>query len=907
MRPKHIFALGASILAAFYSGGASAQDVLKFNDDASKRAHIAVGMDTLHVDFGDGITTLPVMCAKQVTAKVVATGGGQDAWLSIVSAGKDRVDLAYSYSTSTESRESVVRLSSPDGFERDVVVVQDGNTAASSLKGDTSVPVNASASSASAAQDGAGIGLTLDGNMQTIYHSPYAADALPVVLTYAMKSASHIDYAIYHPRVSGGSNGNFGEVLVEYATADAPDKWVTIEDADFGQSSSSRIISFGNGGVDNVSKVRFTVKSGTGGYASCAEMEFYQRNQQATEIISQLFTDELCTSLKPGVTAEQVNQCGSDYFRMLGNELLNGGYSDFQKKFRVGKFEPYETPSTLAARLKTSYYNQYENPTGIFFRQGKPIVVFAKGIGKQSVVLNVHDFANYDGTGDSSYPLMNGINVITPRTTGNGYVNYYVAPADTASAPDVELHFAMADVNGYFDAERGDTNADWQRILSQGGVSNIMDLRTRRVQVAYPTSLFRSICPNNAAELSAIIDDVVYREREILGLVRYKEEPRNRQFARIAKSGMFADGIGAGASDPSGWMQPSKAQFGYWGFAHELGHVNQVRPSFKWCGLGEATNNIYSAWAEFNARDANPWLRLESENLGVYDKDERSMGDFTGGRFNSYLQQSVLTGTPWLFASASNYAGMESTPYTTPDEDEDGNVIPGKNFTGPRRNFDHFVKLVPLWQLQLYGTQAGFAPDIYAKVLKGLRGATDMNAKGEWMTNGQQQIRFMRTVCDSTGLNFLPFFEKAGMLVPVKRIIEDYTPGLLNVSQKMIDELKAYVEKENLPTPEGEINYISGLNWQMYKDRAALVKGQVGEGCTRSGNTVRVDGNVWQNAVAFETYDAAGKMVAISMYGLGGGDNINQIRYTSVLFPSGSKTVKAVSWNGERAVCYEAE
>ena len=907
MVSKYISALGACLLASFPVIGASAQNVLKFNDDASKRAHIAVGMDTLHVGFGSGLATMPVMCSKPLTATVVSDGSQQPAWLSVISASADRVALAYKYSTSPDAREGRVRLSSSDGIQRDVVVVQGGNTAASSLKGDVSLQVNASASTASAAQSGEGIGMSLDGDMQTIYHSPYGATSFPVVLTYVLKEASHVDYAVYHPRISGGSNGNFGKVVVEYATADAPNKWVAVADADFGESSSAHVINFGEEGVDGVAKIRFTVNSGTGGYASCAEMEFYQRNKAQAEIISKLFTDELCTTLKPGVTAEQIEQCGSDYFRLLGLTLLNGGYTDFQKKYRIGKFEPYETPGTLAARLKTSYYNQYENPTGIYFRQGKPIVVFAKGIGKNSVSLNIHDFANFDGNNDSSYPLSNGINVITPRTTGNGYVNYYVAPADTASAPDVELHFAMADVNGYFDAERGDTNADWQRILSEGGVSNIMDLRTKRVQVAYPTSLFRRECPNNAAELSDIIDGVILREREILGLVRYKEEPRNRQFARVVKSGMYADGIGAGAADPSGWVKPTETDFDFWGFAHEEGHVNQVRPSFKWTGLGETTNNIYSAWAQFSERDANPYLRLESEKCDVFNTEGQSLGSFTGGRFNCYLQQNVLAGTVWQFANGNDYAGQEDTNFSVPDEDEDGNVIPGKNFTGPRRNFDHFVKLPPLWQLQLYGTQAGFAPDIYAKVLKGLRGATDTNAKGQSMTNGQQQIRFIRTVCDSTGLNFLPFFEKAGLLRPVKRIIEDYTPGLLCISQKMIDELKAHVEKEGLPTPEGEINYISGLNWQMYKDRAALVKGQVGEGCTRSGNTVRVDGNVWQNAVAFETYDASGKMVAISMYGLGGGSNIKNVRYTSVLFPSGSKTVKAVSWNGERAVCYEAE
>ena len=191
------------------------------------------------------------------------------------------------------------------------------------------------------------------------------------------------------------------------------------------------------------------------------------------------------------------------------------------------------------------------------------------------------------------------------------------------------------------------------------------------------------------------------------------------------------------------------------------------------------------------------------------------------------------------------------------------------------------------------------------KVLKGLRGASDQNSKGQQMTNGQQLMRFIRTVCDSTQLNFVPFFEKAGMFQEVKRIIEDYTPGLLCVSEKMLNEVRQHVEEAGYPLPEGEVNYISGINWQMYKDRAEMVTGDVNQGCTRHGTYVTVENSVWQNTVAFETYDADGKMIAITMYGLGHSSNVNNIDGTDVLFPAGSTEIKAVSWDGKRVTCYQ--
>lgn len=901
MRPNHFVLTGIG-LALACTGSVQAQTALKFNDDAAKKTAIGVSADTIHLGYDSGITPVAVMCNQTLTAQALDADGAEASWFSVERTEADRVLLHSDYTSAPEARSGLLRLTAADGTTRDVPVVQSGNTAAASLKGDTRiVPTSASDNQH---QGGQGVESSIDGDFSTLFHSPWSDTQFPVTLTYNFLVPQHIDYAVYYPRTDGNSNGNFGEVTVEYTTSDAPSDWKTLTEADFGQSSSTRRIDFGDNGIDKVRSVRFTINSGGNGFAACAEMEFYQVNTAYDAIMDKLFADGIYSTLKQGITENDINTCGNAYFRQLGLTLLNGGYTDWQRRFRIGTFECYETVSTLAARMKTSGYNPYENPTGIYFSKGKTVVLFVEGMADGlPVTLNVHDFSDITGGSDASYPLKNGINVITPTVQGNGYIQYYAAPEAVATAPDVKIHFAMADVNGYFDLERGDTNDDWKYLLANA-CSKIIDLRTPRMQVAFTTEHFRQQCPENAVELAQILESVVRREREIMGLIRYNEEPKNRQFARITGGGMFADGIGAGASDPTSWMIPDAARFGWWGLAHELGHVNQVRPSFKWTGLGEVTNNVYSAWVEF-AESKSADRRLESENLGVFNSNAEELYRGPGGRFNCYLQQNVCEDAMWQFANGDDYHGQQATDYTVPDEDEDGNVIPGKEFTGPRRNFDHFVKLPPLWQLQLYGTQAGFAPDLYAKVLKGLREASDLNENNEEMTNGQQQIRFIRTVCDSTKLNFLPFFEKAGMFQPIKRIIEDYTPGLLNISQKMIDELKQYVAEAGYPLPEGEVNYISGLNWKMYKDRAAMVTGQVGEGCTSHGTYVTVQNSVWQNAVAFETYDAEGKMIAISMYGLGHSADINNITATDVIYPAGAVEIKAVSWDGQRVTCYK--
>ena len=355
----------------------------------------------------------------------------------------------------------------------------------------------------------------------------------------------------------------------------------------------------------------------------------------------------------------------------------------------------------------------------------------------------------------------------------------------------------------------------------------------------------------------------------------------------------YADGVGAAAQDPSSWMRPRSQDFGFWGFGHELGHINQINPGFKWVGCGETTNNVYSAWVEFKLGPGNYRLETEVTGLNIFS-------GLKGGRFNSYLEAGVREGVSWQLQCGPDYGGVPPTgkktvrlyDYKGNDTHRDTTVIAG--------NYDHFIKLCPLWQLQLYCTQAGYSPDVYAKVIQDLRTHDYGN-----LTSGAQQLNFMKLVCDSTGIDFLPFFEKAGMFKPIKAYIEDYSPGWLIIEPVQIDQLKEYVAKKGYKKLNAEVNYITALNWRTYKDQAPL-QGNLNEGCTdithRDTPFVQVSHNAWKNVVAFETYDANGKLIRISMQGLGsdGGNT-----FTKVMFPEGSAYIMAVGWDGPRMKCYE--
>lgn len=752
------------------------------------------------------------------------------------------------------------------------------------------------AANATSAQSGEPITNAYDGNVSTIWHSAYSGTTFPVNVTFTLSQTTHVDYVKYTPR-TGGTNGNFQEVTVyvsSMSTTTYSSVTTEVTTVNLQGSSGESYIYLGDAGVDNVRSIRLCIKSGQGGWASAAEIGFYQADRSMQNELSAYFDDALCTQLKSTVTSADGIENAT--VKALVSAMLSDAES--YKKYRVGEYEPYETLSTLRSRLKiSSEYCAYENPTGIYFKPGETIYILAEGIPSSAspslIIKNWGKATDNEAQSQSNFALRNGLNVITPSHRGNGYVSYY--SNNYASLPNVKLHFINATVTGYFDLERGDTNADWKKLLSSA-TSDILDVRTKRLQVAFPLETFKANCPNNGVELAKAYDEIVRLEREVMGLLYYDIEPKNRQFFRVVHSGfMFADNTGAAVvkSSVGACISGNPSSLDFWGMAHELGHNNQLNRSFKWVGCGETTNNIYSAWVQYNLGNKNS-LRLEDENSGIDD-----YARMRGGRFQAYLEEGVRKGISWQLQDGPDYHGTTPTTKTVQNEDYSGNKLSSYSDV-KTRNYDHFLKCVPLWQLQLYTHLAGRSPNMYGKVMQAMRRLSDGS-----MSNGQLQVQFMKLVCDSTQLNLLPFFEKAGMLRPINAYIEDYSPGWLKINVSMINSLRRHVSNKGYAEVTDEVNYITAHNWETYAKRLPLTGSTLGAGCTASGGFVQVDHNVWKNAVAFETYNSKDSLIRITMYGLGSNDSHS---FTKVLYPQGEDAayIMAVGYDGTRIRCYEA-
>ena len=580
-------------------------------------------------------------------------------------------------------------------------------------------------------------------------------------------------------------------------------------------------------------------------------------SKSATASDARFFADELFTKLRPGVTAAQVAGMKSPVLRALAESMLKGEHA---AEWRVARAEPYLPVDAVAKALKTSPYSRFENPVGLNFKKGEQVVIFVGDTKGENLALKVHSFSREGAS--HTYPLKPGANLLTMLGHGNAYLEYFTANA--AKAPVVPVHIAAGGAaQGVFDITRRHTNADWKKLLASDA-GEILDIRGHRVQLAYPVATLRKTCPDKGSELIALYDEIIAHQHAIMGLDKHKKRPKNRMFGRVIWNGyMHADGTGAAFHDNTlgGIANPDKVPANAWGIAHEFGHVNQTRPGMKWVSTTEVTNNIFSSWTNWRLNPGD--MRLEHEPCDAGD----GLGSVRGGRFNAFLNAALVAKENWLCQRG-------------PDK-----------MSGYENGGDHFVKLAPLWQLQLYFAEAGFGNrDFYADIFEVVR-KTDESK----LSNGRLQLNFMKNACDSARQDLTDFFAATGMLKPIDRELDDYTRGQLTITEADCKELVAYAKR--YPKPASPvIFYMSANAVEAFKKRLPVV-GKTGEGVSGEGAKRTVSHTVWKNAVAFETYKGA-ELVHVSMVGTGTRNNAS----TLVTFPEGATRLEAVAWDGKRTL-----
>lgn len=573
-----------------------------------------------------------------------------------------------------------------------------------------------------------------------------------------------------------------------------------------------------------------------------------------------LFANKELTKLHKKTKKQDIAQISSPTLKDVAQQLANKSY---QLQDRFKSYDSYLDPSILANQQKTNAYSRYENPTGIYFSEGDEAIIWVGKKAQKDIKLIV---TNWDDEHfkQSEYPLEEGINKFIITNKGNSYIQYFTS--NGRSTPKVDIHILSGKVNGVFNLAK-DNNTVYKKLLDNNQ-GNILDIVGKKVHLAYSKASLKKFNPEHGVELIQLYDSIINIQHELMGLVKYHREPKNHMFGRVIWKGfMHADGIGAAFHDNTmkDLVDPSSLRKNSWGVAHEFGHVNQVRPNMKWVGTTEVTNNIYSVWTQYIYNSESP--KLERERLKDYD------APIAGGRISAYMESAFINKQPWL-----TQAGPDRWDRERP-----------RDWGG-----DHFVKLVPLWQLQLYFAEAGkghawgnkdFYADVFIKAID--------NPIIDAEQDSYYQLEFVKNACDVSKLDLTDFFEHSGILTPINLIVDDYTVGRMKITEEEINQIKRYASKYPKPsTPV--LHYLTANSVKSY-EKQLPVTGITGQGFEKQPNQLIIDNDQWKNAVAFETY-TGNKLIKIAFNGLGSDD----AKTTIVRVPEGATSVKAVGWDGTR-------
>lgn len=782
-------------------------------------------------------------------------------WLSV---SKESDGVLLNISKNSEKERTAQITISSNNVNKKIKVKQEANPILSVI-GDPIAVSKATATSEESAKENTPITNATDGNASTFYHSIWSngSTSFPVTLQFIFDEPKHLDRLVYIPR--GNGTGVFKEISVSINNGNG---YTSVGSTTFENNDKIKTFKFSGNGVDNVKAVRIVVNSGYNAYISASEIQFFD-DEETGPMSSNLFLDDLYSKLKPKVTQADIDTIKNPLLKKLAQDLFNGTYST---KYRVGTYQPYRPVWDLKNELCNAHpYDQHENPTGIYFDAGEQVAIMASGIGQRDIKLQIYNLS-LEGIGASStYALQDGLNVFTTRNRGTSYVLYYAN--DYKTAPNINLHFIYGQENGYFNLDTDD-NTVWKNLLANAK-TEVLDILTPRLHMVAPLHALKAQCPARGLELAQKLDSVVWREWEILGYFKHGRAPKNHQFVRPAESGLFASTEGSFCSwgGFGGWVTPVGLES--WGLAHELGHNNQV-PAFRWIGMTEVTNNIKSAWVQYSL--PGNWLRLEDE--GMYCV----VGSVRGGRMQRFLTDNVTNREIWQTGS------------------------------------DPFKILVPLWQMLLYTRVAGKSPDAYPDWYELIRKTPTIRDESN---NSTRRLNFLRYFCTSAKLDFLPFYEKAGMLLPMNNLyLADYSGDYYTITEAQYKTLRNNIERRNYEKVPAEVVYINGYNAHIFRDNIKLRDVlPAGTGCTATTlvedeknkiyhQVIKVDNYVWQGAVGYETYNADGKLLHATIYGLG--DSGGSDRYTHVIWKTANQTenpayIMAVGYDGTRVKCYEAK
>ena len=602
------------------------------------------------------------------------------------------------------------------------------------------------------------------------YHSPWDNKTypLPIDLEYVLAGDKQLDYFIYYPR---DGNGNFGAFDVYVQTVDDP-QYVLAGSFDFGMQ----------GGYDGrkgiltkqvkATKVKFTVKTGTGGFASCGEMEFFEKTnyRDLNDPLLTVFTDYTCSALKEGVTNEEIDALEGETFKRIAYALKDNTYDEWQKDFRIREYEAYSNVEYWADRLQTKKYSNLDNPTGIYVNKDEEMMVLVGEIPDgQTVTLQCiwetneypdkskPDYYKQTQSSGTTYSLEEGVNLIKMQGPGQLFVMYNVNGENLTQHPaPIKIHIPLGHgvVNGFFDLKEHKTDAKYAELINKA-THKYFCVRGERMMFYFHRLKMQDAAPTEILSAIHLWDDIVGWEQSLMGISQYRQEGKiNNHMLAISPEG--------------GYMWASDYRMGFiytylknillrdnvmavednaWGPAHEMGHVHQA--AINWPMSTESSNNLFSNYV--------------IRRLGKYKSRGRGLTSLANA----------------IYSNKQAWWNMGSSTH---------------------QNEDTEIHMRMNWQLWIYYDLCKgheLESEYWPKVFDIMR--TKYNTVPE-SDPGARQLAFAKAVCEAAQEDLTEFFETWGLFKVVnKEAVEQYGKWTYTVTEQMVADTKAWIKSQGYP------------------------------------------------------------------------------------------------------------
>lgn len=566
---------------------------------------------------------------------------------------KGQIVLSIDDNPNATSRTALLTLRGAQGVSTTMSVYQPGWDIASSAEASELAllikPVrskDASTHSSAKAQDP--LRNSYDDNFNTLYHTNYSGfdpsdpAQWPVIEYYFTSAKAEADESVeiasitYCPRRSG-INGNFGLVNIEVGTYgnggdDLNWKAISEKPIDFKQASYDTTVKIPEDMQKGIRAIRFTIQSGANDkgsslcYASCAEMRFSKPSDKTAGNDKDMFADEVCSKLKEGTTQAQIDAMTDPFYKQLAQMMFDGTYN---AEKLVSTHDAIKSPATLAEELNApgKLYDQTAGVTGVALTPGK-YVILVSGIPESKGHVEMrhtywHGHEQYKDENDNdvswqvqeaSFSLRNGLNVVTIDTPwrrpdhrvdgdmmGLVYINNFDDEAAAAGQKNpVTVHIVGGLYNGVL--TNYNTNAENQAILDKA-VYPCIDLLGSKVHSVWQVNALKQYTVGQYVRYINLLDLLIIWEHRVLGLYKYDRVPENRTMTYVNYNYYMYQG-GRGPTfmydtqyrvcNPDVLMKDDSDAI--WGLSHEWGHQHQMAPYFRWTGMAEVSNNIFSAY-----------------------------------------------------------------------------------------------------------------------------------------------------------------------------------------------------------------------------------------------------------------------------------------------------------------------